>query len=143
MAGLTPKGFRDALFTAFDSYWADRTPVAWPNKPFDPDSVGEDNDAAYVSPVLQGLPEGQRPIGASGYFERRGLVIVNIYTRTGTGTDKSAELSDDVLEFFEDPAPDVAEAVFNRLGVQEFPPGEAWQQVSVTASYLYFTDRGA
>lgn len=143
MAGLTPTGFRDALFEAFADYWASRTPIAWPNQMFDPDSVGTSDDAAWVSPNIQGQLEGQAPIGTSGYYQRQGVVIVNIYTRTGAGTDRAYALADNVLEFFEDPAPDVAEAVFNRLGVQEFPPGEAWFQVTVTANYLYFTDRGA
>jgi hypothetical protein len=143
MAGLTPSEFRDALFEAFESYWASRTPIAWPNKQFDPDSIGEADNDAYVKPVIQGIPEGQAMIGASGYFQRTGLIIVNVYTRTGTSTDRAYALADNVLEFFEDPVPDVAEAIFNRLGIQEFPPGEAWFQVSVTANYLYFTDRGA
>jgi hypothetical protein len=142
MAGLTPTEFRDAYLTALNTYWAGRTPVAWPNKPFDPETVGEADDDAYIQPQFLPVPEVQEYIGASGYFRRAGSVAVHVLTRSGTGTDKALELADLLMAFFEDPDPDVAEAIFNNVNRNEIGGGGAWYQVSVTADYLYFTDRG-
>lgn len=142
---MTPLQFRDALFGAWDAYWAQRTPVAWPNVPYDP---GAEVDA-YVELQLAGNAEDGRvptatSANAAGNHREQGTLGVSIYVRQGNGTDRAYELADDVTKFFEPAqARAVPATVFSRVSApQPVGPDGAWWQLLVTATYTHFTDRG-
>lgn len=146
MAGLTQQGFRDAWLAAFRTFWGGAslvTPVAWPNLPFDPAAqfpVPSGSDA-WVRPVIQQQPEGDTPIGSSGYRFREGTVGFEVYARAEAGTDRSGELVEELLRFLESPA--VEETAVRGLGTQEIGNDGTWFQVNVSGTFRYVTHRGA
>lgn len=145
MSEVTATGFRDALFTAFDEFWADRTPVAWPNKPFDPQALGEDDADAYVRPFILGDPDGQTRLSnsvARDHFIRAGQFTIELYSRMGQSTDRVYELAEAVLAWLANPG--VTETIFSQISSpQEIGALGSWYQVNITANWRYFTDLAA
>lgn len=137
----TPTTFRDSVFAAFDTFWAARTPVAWPNDQFDPESLPLADDTAWARLSLLGSAEPETNHG-SGIFRRTGTVTVEIYVRARTATDKLYELSDAALEFIERAAGSSVKDGFLRGGrLVEIGPDGTWYQANVVGDYLYFTER--
>lgn len=134
------------MFGAFDTFWADRTPIAWPNQPFDPESIGEAEGAAWVRPFLLGDVDGQRQLTRSTnpqHFERRGIFTLSIYVRQGSvqTTDQAYALGEAALQFVE--LPNVPNALFTDQGLVEVGPDGTWWQLDASMRYRYFTDRPA
>lgn len=141
-ADSTPLSFRDNLFTAFNTFWAARTPLAWPNETFDPGEVFStpaDTDA-WTSVTILGDPDSETRRGVQA-FERAGSVTLMIHVRVGTLTDKLYTLTDAALEFFELHRPDVKDAILGAPRSVELGPDGTWSIMEVTAPYRYFTNR--
>ena len=144
MSNVTALEFRTALFTAFDTFWADRTQIAPPNVPFDPDKIPE-GDTAWVRLYILGAEGGQERLSQSvdpHHFSRSGIFTVEVYAREGADTDEAYELAEAAIEFLENPGVD-ASAVSNISSPRELGRDGAWFQVSVSASWVYWTDRAA
>lgn len=144
MPALTPQGFADAMFGAFNTYWAGRTEIVWPNKPFDPASIGVAADDAYVKPSIVDTPGSQVPRSGSAspqLLSREGFFGVEIFTRGEESTDRANELADDVLVFLERPPVTIPGVLLSRRGLLPLGFQGAWYQVNATAAFLYFTDR--
>lgn len=144
MPVITPQDFTDALFGAFNTYWAARTEIVWPNKPFDASSLSSAQLTAYVRPTINELPEGERPYSTSvspQFWTREGVFQLEIFTRGEGATDRSNELVEDALQFVERPPLAIDGAIFRRRGRFTIGFTGVWYQDNVTAAFLYFTDR--
>lgn len=147
MSDVTPTIFRDAVFAAFDTFWADRTPVAYPNLEFDPDSAfpTPGADDAWARLFLLGSADGMERYSSSvlsNHWSRSGVLTLEAYGRQGGSTDRVYELADAFMQWLENPG--VANTVFSEITQpQEVGPDGTWFQVVVTANWLYFTDRAA
>ncbi len=144
MSEVTALQFRDTLFTAFDTFWAKRTQIAPPNVPFNPDTLPE-GEKAWVRLYILGDGDGQVRYSnsvARNHFQRAGLFTVEVYVREGVDLDEAYTLAEAVQEFLAKPG--VADSFFTNVSQpQEIGPVGAWFQVSVTAAWLYWTDRAA
>jgi hypothetical protein len=145
MSNVTALQFRDSLFNAFAAFWAGRTQIAAPNVDFDPDKLPA-GETAWVRLFILGDPEGGQVRLSSSvqpdHFQRSGTSTVEVYVRQGGDLDEAYTLAEAVMEFLESPG--VAAAKFSTLSQpQEFGPDGTWFQVSVSASWLYWTDRAA
>ncbi len=130
--------FRDNVFTAFTTFWAGRSTIAWPNVEFDPETVDE-----YIELQLIGDPAGQTPVGTSTFQQtkrRVGTVAFSIYVRENTSLDTAYARSEAVKEFLENPRA-ISNTTFTGIGQQEVGPDGVFFQVNVTAAYAYYTDR--
>lgn len=145
MSQIAPVDFRDNLFSAFSTFWAGRTPVAYPNKTFKPEEVAGD---LWVELTIAGGNPGQQSIGDSvnsgKNFQRTGTFGVLIYQRQNTGTRAAYEAADAVKQFMESPrAMGVPNTVFTSISEpQEVGPDGVWWQLNQTCTFVYFTDRG-
>lgn len=147
---ITPKDFRDNVFSALNTFWADRTPIAWPNLQFDPAAV-----SAYLEARLVGNPGGnvgsiERTVGAqrdygSSTFEqtrsRSGLIVLTIYVRQGPidTTGQLYDLVDAALSFLNHPRL-IPETIIGKVGATETGPDGTFFVATVTGEYTYFTD---
>lgn len=141
MANVTALEFRNTVLTAFDTFWADRTQISVPNVPFDTEAVGDE----WVRVTLLGTAEGQTKLSSSvtpTHFTREGTITIGSYVRTDLDTDLAYTRADSVLQWLENPG--VANAVFTGLSspIENGLDG-AWWVVSVSANWLYITDRAA
>ncbi len=144
MSNVTPLGFRNALFTAFDAFWADRTQIAVPNVDFDPDKIPS-TDTAWVRLFILGDAAGQQRLSGSvepQHFGRTGIFTIEIYVRQNADLDEAYALADDALSFLEGNG--VADMKFSNLSSpQELGTDGTWFQLSVSAAWVYWTDRAA
>lgn len=144
MSEVTALDFRNTLFTAFDTFWAKRTQIAPPNVAFNPDTLPT-GETAWVRLYILGDATGQVRFSRSvtpHHFQRSGLFTVEVYVREGTDLDQAYALAEAAQEFLAKPG--VANSnFFNVSQPQEIGPIGAWFQVSVTAAWLYWTDRAA
>jgi len=141
---VTPQTFADAVFGAFNTFWASRCTVVWPNKAFDPDALGVTQTVSYVKPAIVDDFEGQSQINNSVtpiLSTRTGVFGVEIFTRGEAATDLANQRKDEVLQFLETPPATIVGTVFRRRGIQTIGFNGVWYQVNVTAAFLYFTDR--
>lgn len=96
MADTYAQEFND-LAGLFSKEWGITTSVAWPNVSFEPKAgvpwvrfnvlTGESQQASIGSP-------------GSNYFRYTGVIDVQVFTPTGTGTPTSLGLADKVIEIF-------------------------------------------
>ncbi len=144
MSNVTPLAFRDSLFTAFAAFWADRTQIAAPNVAFDPSEIPAD-ETAWVRLYILGNTEGQARLSGSvnpDHFSRSGIFTVEVYVREGGDLNEAYTLAEAVIEFLESPG--VPASNFRNISPpQEFGPDGTWFQVTVSAAFVYWTDRAA
>ncbi len=144
MSNVTPLAFRDSIFTAFSAFWAGRTQIAAPNVAFDPAEIPED-ETAWVRLYILGDVQGQSRLSRSvnpDHFARSGIFTIEVYVREDGDLDEAYTLADAALEFLESPG--VAASNFSNVSTpQEFGPDGTWFQVTVSAAFVYWTDRAA
>ncbi len=142
MSDITPLLLRNSILTAFDTFWAQRTPIAVPNVAFDPDKVDGD---AWARVTITGRPEGEARHShsvARTALSREGDLTIQVSVRSGTDLDLAYALTDAVIEWMGKPS--LATAYFTKVGTPiELGDTGAWFQVSVSATWLYFTDKAA
>lgn len=137
----------DSAFGAFGAFWAGRTPVAYPNLPFDPSSLVGD-DAAWVRLFVLhdrgGLdPGGQLSVGPSAAERsvlRTGIWTTEVYVREASSALRAYTFANDALGWLQDQR--VPQTVFSLLGVLEVG-GAPWWQLNVSARFMYLSGRAA
>ncbi len=145
MSYVSPLAIQNALLESFTTFWAARTPIAYPNSNFDPAALlGDDLEAAWVRVYLLGDVEpGQVRYSnsvASDHFSRSMTITFEVYVRQNTSMDQPYTLIDNVLEYLQ--KPDVPNAIFTNISSPvEIGPDGVWFQVTVSADLLYYTDR--
>jgi hypothetical protein len=144
MSNVTALDFRSSVFTAFAAFWADRTQIAAPNTNFDPAAIPE-NETAWVRLYILGNAQGQTRLSRSvnpDHFARSGIFTIEVYVREGRDLDEAYTLAEAAMEFLESPG--VAAANFSNISPpQEFGPDGTWFQVTISAAFVYWTDRAA
>ncbi len=144
-ADATPITFRDALFLGFNTFWAARTPISYPNLPFDPEDFFADPkpDDAWVALSLLGAPEGEQHVGNAAYV-RKGLFNVQIYVRGDVATDGFYVLADGALEFFELRSVDLKDGFMDQNGrLLEIGEDGVWYSGNCSVDWTYITNRAA
>lgn len=149
MSDVTPIAFRDDMLGAFRTFWLARNPtvpVAYPNLPFDPESAGEAVDAAWIRITIQGnAAPGQQRFSnsvARTHWHRNGTVAIEVYVREGGSTDRCYALANDVAQWMENPG--MTYAMLRNLGSPvEIGPDGTWYQLSLSADWMYLSDRTA
>lgn len=137
----TPTTFRDSVFAALDTFWADRTPISWPNKKFDPPELGLDKADAWIRVDLIGSADGEENRG-SGIFQRGGTLTLQVYVRAQTSTDLLYQLVNAGMEFCERAAgASVKDGFLRSARYVEIGPDGVWFQANVVCDYVYFTER--
>lgn len=149
MSNVTPEAFLDDLLGAFDTFWTaanPTVPIAYPNRPFDPSDAGEGLDAAWIRVVLLGNEsEGQQRFSnsvARTHWHRSGKITFEIYVREGNSTGRAYGLADSALLWLENTGATYA-MVSNISAPVEVGPDGTWFQLSLSADWLYITDRAA
>lgn len=144
MSEVTALDFRNTLFTAFETYWAGRTEIQVPNVDFDPETL-PDTEEAYVRLFILGDEDGQTRLSNSidrAHFQNAGIFTIEVYVRKGIDLDLGYQLAQAAIDFLQKPG--VADSNFTNISPpRELGPTGAWFLVSVSASWLYWTDRAA
>lgn len=145
MSTVTALDFRNRLFTAFETFWAERTVIAVPNVAFDAECDVPAGDTAFVRLYILGDANGQVRNSNSvdrNHWSRPGKFTVEVYVRQGGDLDEAYALAEAAIEFLESPG--VADAWLTQITPpQEIGPDGTWFLVTVGASFVYWTDRAA
>lgn len=149
MTQVNPKDFANALYGSFRTHWEalhPDVPVAYPNRPFDPQVAGTGDDAAWVRVYALGDTDQSNTRYSSSVtpavFLRSGILTIEVYARVGRGVDRAYDLSIDVLSWLEKPT--MANVFLTRVeGPVELGPDATWFQLAHQARWRYFTDRPA
>jgi hypothetical protein len=75
------------------------TPVAYPNKYFDPDSQAPDGEFVRVT-VRSAYPTNYIERGSGGVGWRYGIINIHIFTRFGAGSERALEIADIIETLF-------------------------------------------
>jgi hypothetical protein len=142
MPDITPIDIQDEIMDGFATFWAARSQIGSPNEPFERAKVPADDDA-YVEWTMIGNVDGEQRYSHSverNHFSRNGIITFTANVRLRLGLDPALSLLDAVGNFLE--TYHLANAIFTNLGTP-IPLGDdgAWHQVSLSANWLYFTDR--
>lgn len=152
---VTPKAFRDDMLGAFKAFWDglhSDVPVAYQNVAFDSDEetrLSPSNSWVRVSFLGDSGQDTEGQVRYSNsvqrnHWSRTGRIFFEIYVREldESGTDFAYDLASDVLLWLENPKS--AFAVISEISAPvELGPDGTWFQMSVSADWLYFTDRAA
>lgn len=144
-------GYGDEAATVLgrlDSEWGNRTPVDWPNLPFDPTHEGGDPKAAalaesgpWIRPRLFATDAARREIGRAGSrtFRHHGLLLVQVFTPVDIGDGLARSLAEDLCGIFRAVVADgvvyegpTGEAPTAR---DDGPDGRGWYMWTVTVPY--------
>lgn len=132
---------REAVGTMFSAGWT-ATPIAWPNRPFEPP------DGAWVRVTFLDGQTFQAEIGGSVNQDRKtGFVVVGVFAELEKGDKPALELAEQVAQLFRDNkyltlTGNVGRVLFRRPNVQNIgPDGRGVQdssnyQVNVTVPYV-------
>lgn len=142
MSDVTPTIFQDEVMDAFATYWAGRTQIQSPNDNFNRAKVPE-ADPGFIQWFILGDPGGQERWSSSvarNHFSRLGKITFTANTPIRVGLDPAYTMLDAVGFWLE--ASVLDHAIFSGVGTP-LPLGDdgAWTQVSLSANWLYFTDR--
>lgn len=151
MSDVTPRDFSDDVWGQFQAYWDTAQPtlseyVAYPNRAFDPEEIGESDTQAWVRAVIVGNQEGGMVRYSNSvdrnHWQRNGRITFEVYVREQTSSDLAYELIDDIMFWMENPGTEFA--IFSNISAPvEIGPDGTWFQVSISADWRYFTDRAA
>ena len=146
MSYVSPVDFYDSALDAFSTFWAGRTPVSYPNKTFSPEEeVGDDPGGAWCRIFIAGDPLGQTQYSNSvrtDHFIRTGQIVIESYVRQQAGAQSAYVLADAALLFFQQQS--IPDATLSNISSPlEVGSDGVWYQISVSATWRYFTDRAA
>jgi hypothetical protein len=122
-----------AMRQYFDTQWADKTPVDWPDAPFTPPD-GE----SWVRFNCQHNDGYQASIGTVGSnkFRRVGLVTIQIFQPVGKASIEAQALADIAIAIFQGQA--VGDIHFYNVRPKEIgPDGNGYYQINVLAEFRY------
>lgn len=89
---------RATILGRLETAWANRTPVDWPNRPFDPPT----DKSPFIRPTLLPTDAARREIGVAGSrtFRHHGLLLVQVLTDQGVGEEPGRTLAEAVCAIF-------------------------------------------
>lgn len=90
---------RVAMQSAFDTAWADQTPIAWDNVKYKSEST---NFVRFSVQYTDGSQESLGPVGGR-LFRHFGMVFVQVFTKLNQNPATNDGLVQDVLDFFQTP----------------------------------------
>lgn len=90
---------KKALLEYFIEHWEDRTPISFDNSN---DKFAEGNKP-WVRVAVRTTAGGQESLGSVGrrLFRRQGFMYFQVFTRSGTRTETSDTLVQDILDIFD------------------------------------------
>jgi len=91
---MTPTEIRETCISAISASWTE-TPVAWPNKGFDP---SDDND--WIRPTIKMGDTFEGEKGEDGVGIRTGVLFVDIFVPKGTGNKAALDYSIKIERLF-------------------------------------------
>lgn len=127
-------GAREELFTAFGTFWAGRTPIAWQNVPFDPsDLTDSEKDDGWVRVTLLHAGGDIAALGTT-FFRRTGQIIVQCFAEVGRGMDHAYTLAEAVASFYQTHRGNVR---IRQPSIVDIGPEGAWYQLNVSGEFSY------
>ena len=121
---------RNAIAGRFDSLWAARTPVAWPNVGFDVPDKG-----AWVRLTIINGDATQRSIGNPGANVHRhnGVITVQVFVPIDSGIHTARDLADDAAAIFRNQRFDGIRC--DVPSAREVGPDDIWFQVNMSCPF--------
>jgi hypothetical protein len=124
----------DTICGQFNSAWADRAPVEWPNVPV-PDPHFRDGSDPWCAFDLA-FEGGENATIGSRVFSRSGHLVVRIFVPAGErGLERANELAMVALDAFEGKTIDGVS--FYNVGMKTVGPDGPWFQVNVRADFEF------
>jgi hypothetical protein len=144
MPDITQVAFQDEIMNGFAAFWGERTQISSPNKEFDREKVPA-ADATFIEWSISGDPDGQQRFSHSverNHFSRQGVIVFTANVRSLLRLKPALADLDQCLHFLE--AYHLDNAIFRNIGTPvDLGNDGAWHQVSVSADWVYFTDRSS
>ena len=142
MSELTFLQARDESFNGFAAAWNGLTPIAAPNRVFNPEKV---SGPSYTRLAFSSDLGGQQRLSTSvdrNHFIRSGTMEVGCYVKIGKDLDLAYTNCEVVMRWFEKPSLSTI-MFFDLTPPQDFGEAGGWYQVAVAAQWRYLTDRAA
>lgn len=117
----------------FNTSWAAKTPISWPDVAFTPP-----NNSSWVRFAMKPDDAYQASIGSPGSnrFRRKGKVIIQVFQPQGMGSTDARDKADDAVDIFM--ANNLAGFIFKNVVAKDIgPDGAGWYQWNVYADYQY------
>ena len=129
---LTLPDARIAIYTRFISSWGSTTPIA-----FDNENFNNTGNESWVRCSVRHIPSGAdtiAPIGSRRYL-RNGNAFIQIFTRSGEGTQEADRLAQQARDIFEGIR--VGLVRFNDAQIVEIPSDGLWYNIVVEIAFEY------
>ncbi len=124
----------DSICQAYNTAWAERTAIEWPNVTTEGPHLRDGNDPWCALDVL--WDGGGNASISSKHFLRQGSVVVRIFVPLGQrGLERATELAMAACDTFEGKTIDGVS--FYRVGTKTVGPDGPWYQVNVRAEFEF------
>ena len=122
----------NAIRTRLDTEWADRTPVSYPNVPFEPPK----SDSPWIRLTILDSPSFQASMGAEqNIYRHPGIITVNIFTPLNRGDKQALVLADAVSAIFRSWRDPVTRIRFKDPDLARIGPDDKWYHVAVSVPF--------
>ncbi|MGB5810112.1 MAG: hypothetical protein WBG86_06250 [Polyangiales bacterium] len=140
MSEVSQSDWETAVMTPFATYWAARTEIASPNREFNRAKVEADT---FIEWSMLGAAAGETRYShsvARNHFSRAGSMTFIANVKVHLKVALALDLLDAISLFWETAV--IPNGYFVSVGTP-VPLGDdgSWHQVSLSANWLYFTDR--
>jgi len=128
-----------AIRVRFNSVWTARTPIHWPNTPFDTPSATEILGEAWCRISITATGAQWASFGDPGNNTERtsGVVTVQIFTEAGTGTNESLTLAEVAVAAFRNYEDTVSGTRFLvPPSVRQIGVDGKWYQTNVVSPFI-------
>lgn len=128
----------DSICECYNTAWADRTPVEWPNVSQPAGTKLSDGNVAYAAFHVLHEGSAQMSFGDTGnrVFTREGQFIVQIFVPAGKrGLDESSLLAKAALDAFEGIT--FGGVRFHQVGAKTVGLRDNWFQVNVSGDFEF------
>lgn len=132
---MTPDEARKAICTRWTTQWGNTTPFVFENEDNKTLDAGTVPWVRFVVRNVDGAQETLGPVGNRNY-ERRGLVLAQIFTPKDSGMKRGDVLSHQARAIFEGVSFEGID--FNNGRVREVVPDGKWQPFVMEADFIYY-----
>lgn len=124
----------DNIIQAFETYWGNKTEVAWPNLSLDSTQLSE---WIRIS-VIFGDSDQKEMGGVTNKHRQFGTVIVEIYVDQDSGARRSLELADFASNFFH--TVKVTDVTFRSPDIDHIGIESSWYKKNVACDFYSDND---
>ena len=121
------------IYNRFNTLWANATPVTFDNEKFNPPA----NEAPWARLSIRNISAAQETLGKVGNrkYERKGLISIQIFTKTNSGVSAADTFSEAAKNIFEGTS--FNNVIANNAVIKEIGVSDGYYQHLVQIDFFY------